>query len=191
MTTEIRRIAGQLIDSERLYAGHLDTLLQTFWIPLVTDGIVDANAMPEIFGNVELIATAHVSILDSIDRALSGQEATSTTDEDALMEQSLAATRCVVNELLNTQAGDEAMLPLYKAYGVGVLARVAQFDEHMTKNAKMKEFVDRANAGLDEVSVVLIFITPPYLFRAWLVPCFFSLGDALAKATAETTSTIV
>jgi hypothetical protein len=34
----------------------------------VTDGIVDANQMPELFGSVELIATAHVAILDNIDR---------------------------------------------------------------------------------------------------------------------------
>ena len=157
MTSEIRRIAGQLIESERQYASQLDILLQSFWIPLVTDGIVDGNSMPEIFGNIEVIATAHVPILDSIDRALQEQE--TTTDDDALMEQALAAARCVVNELLNTQAGDEAMLPLYKAYGIGVLARVAQYDEHMAKNAKMKEFVDRSNAALEEVSfLVLSFV---------------------------------
>jgi hypothetical protein len=66
----------------------LDTLLQTFWIPLVTQvrqslqkekkkkkiqlffsfffffsfikGVVDASQMPTIFGNVELIATVRV-----------------------------------------------------------------------------------------------------------------------------------
>ena len=50
-------LADRLVDAERAYAGQLDTLLQAFWIPLVTQGVLDANEMPRVFGNVELIAT--------------------------------------------------------------------------------------------------------------------------------------
>ena len=39
----IIRVSASLVESERAYAVHLDTLLQTFWIPLVTNGIVDAQ----------------------------------------------------------------------------------------------------------------------------------------------------
>ena len=115
----------------------------------MTEGIVDAGLMPDVFGNVELIATAHVAILDNIDRSVASDQ--STLDEDAQMEQALVAARCVVNELLNTQAGDEAMLPLYRAYGVGVLARTAQLDVLMASNARLQQFVERADASLSEV----------------------------------------
>lgn len=46
----VLRITDLLITSERQYACQLDTLLQVFWIPAMTLGVVDAEEMPNIFG---------------------------------------------------------------------------------------------------------------------------------------------
>ena len=55
------------------------------------------------------------------------------------------------------------MLPLYRAYGVGVLGRIAQFDTHSATNARLKEFIEQTDATLPEVRAA-----PCARVRVWL-----------------------
>ena len=54
----IIRVSASLVESERAYAVHLDTLLQTFWIPLVTNGIVDAQVGRSLVARARRCAAA-------------------------------------------------------------------------------------------------------------------------------------
>jgi hypothetical protein len=120
-----------------------------FWIPLVTQGVVDAAQMPSIFGNVELIATAHVSILDRIE-ALGTDHASGGADSDLALEYSLAAVECIVDQLLAVaDVPDESMLPLYTAYGRGLLKRLEAVDALCARSPVVASFVDTHNAELD------------------------------------------
>jgi hypothetical protein len=120
-----------------------------FWIPLVTQGVVDAAQMPSIFGNVELIATAHVSILDRIE-ALGTDHASGGADSELALEYALAAVECIVDQLLAVaDTPDESMLPLYTAYGRGLLKRLEAVDALCARSPVVASFVDAHNAELD------------------------------------------
>ena len=105
--------------------------------------------MPGLFGNVEVIATAHVPLLDQIDAA--GEP---PVEQTAAIEHALRVAGVVVDGLRNASADAdvEPMLPLYKEYGCGVLARIAAFDAQMQTDGELKQFVDAQNATLVAVS---------------------------------------
>jgi hypothetical protein len=46
----VLRVTDLLLSTERHYASQLDTLLQVFWIPAMTLGVIEAEQMPALFG---------------------------------------------------------------------------------------------------------------------------------------------
>lgn len=95
------------------------------------------------------------------------------SESEQAIEHSLAAVECIVDQLAvnfphksaqtfkitiyiqKITDGDEAMVTLYSNYGRGLLKRLEAVDALTRSSPDVAAFIDKCNADLDPVSVVV------------------------------------
>lgn len=123
-------LCDSLVQSEKDYADDLDTLLQEYWIPLCTQGVLQpATEIPKLFGNVEKvyknkrtnnnnvyliifckIALAHVEVLAKLEAE--------QTDVAVLSKYGVfvAEAKLVLEHLVKDASSPDSIASLYTAF---------------------------------------------------------------------------